>query len=36
MEVRFGSIIGIIQANLTYIGQKLFGNCRKYSTELIT
>ena len=36
MLVRFGLIIRIIQANFTYLGEKLFGDCKKYHTELIT
>ena len=30
------NIIRIVQANFTYLGEKLFGDSGKYSTELIT
>ena len=29
MVVRFGFIVRIVQANFTYVGEKLFGNCGK-------
>ena len=36
MVVRFGLIVRIVQANFTYLGEKLFGYCEKYHIEVIT
>ena len=36
MVVRFGLRVRIVQANFTYLGEKLFGDCGKYLIELIT
>ena len=36
MVVRFSLIVRIVQANFTYHGEKLFGDCGKYRIELIT
>ena len=35
MVVRFGLIVRIVQANFTYLGEQLFGDCEKYYIELI-
>ena len=35
MIFRLGPIVGIIQMNVTYLGEKLSGDCGKYRTEFI-